>query len=70
MRSIREPVAMETSSWSGPGSVSHEQAASKAEGEYAKYRARIAIEETDVERAYLETVKDIQHEIGATHERI
>ena len=56
-------VAMEAKTLDGPGSVSHQQAVAKAEGEYAKYRARIAVETSDVEEAYLEAVKRLQREI-------
>jgi hypothetical protein len=56
-------IAMEANTLTGSGSVSHEQAAAKAEGEYAKYRARIAAKPTEVELAYLEAIKDIQREI-------
>jgi hypothetical protein len=56
-------VAMEANTLTGPGSVSHEQAVEKAESEYAKYRARVAAEPTEVETAYLESIKDLQREI-------
>jgi hypothetical protein len=59
-------VAMEAALLKGVGSVSHEQAVSKAEGEYAKYRARISAEPTEVEKAYLAAVKELQHEIEGT----
>ena len=41
----------------GAGSISHEQAVSKAENEYKKYQAKTL---SEVEKAYLETVKNIQ----------
>ncbi|GMO18142.1 MAG: virulence RhuM family protein [Treponemataceae bacterium] len=45
------------------GSVSHEQAIEKAHSEYDRYRAQLADELTDVERAYLETLKQMQKKI-------
>ena len=39
------------------GSVSHEQAISKAENEYKKYQAKTL---SEVEKAYLETIKNVQ----------
>lgn len=47
----------------GAGSVSHQQAIGKAEAEYAKYRAQLAAEPSEVEAAYLETVKQVQRKI-------
>ncbi|MDR0489280.1 MAG: virulence RhuM family protein [Propionibacteriaceae bacterium] len=56
-------VAMEAKTLDGPGSVSHQQAVTKAESEYAKYRARITVEPSDIEEAYLEAVKGLQREV-------
>jgi hypothetical protein len=56
-------VAMEASKLDGAGSVSHQQAITKAGVEYAKYRAQLAAEPSDVEAAYLETVKRVQRKI-------
>jgi hypothetical protein len=56
-------VAMEAKTLDGAGNVSHEQAVTKAESEYAKYRAQIAAEPSDVEEAYLDAVKGLQREI-------
>ncbi len=47
----------------GAGSVSHQQAIDQAEAEYAKYRAQLAAEPSEVESAYLETVKQVQRKI-------
>jgi len=41
----------------GAGLISHEQAISKAENEYKKYQAKTL---SDVEKAYLESIKDVQ----------
>ena len=56
-------VAMEAKTLDGFGSVSHPQAIKKAEAEYAKYRAQLAVEPSDVEKAYLENVKTVQRKI-------
>ena len=56
-------VAMEAKTLEGAGSVSHPQAIKKAEAEYAKYRAQFAVEPSEVETAYLETVKAVQRKI-------
>jgi len=40
----------------GAGSISHEQAISKAETEYKKYQAKTL---SEVEKAYLESIKDV-----------
>jgi len=47
----------------GAGSVSHEQARQKAEAEYARYRERLDTEPSDVERAFLESIKRTQHRV-------
>lgn len=56
-------TAMEAPTLSGGGSVSHKQAVAKAEGEYEKYRAGLDAAPSDVEAAYLESVKRTQREI-------
>lgn len=56
-------VAMEAKTLDGAGSVSHPQAIKKAESEYAKYRAQLAVEPSEVEKAYLENVKSVQRKI-------
>ncbi|HMR50055.1 MAG TPA: virulence RhuM family protein [Arachnia sp.] len=55
--------AMEAPTLKGAGSVSHRQAITKAESEYGKYRAQLDATPSDVEAAYLETVKRAQREI-------
>jgi len=56
-------VAMEAKTLEGAGSVSHQQAISKAELEYAKYRAQLASEPSEAEMDYLENVKALQRKI-------
>ena len=56
-------VAMEAKTLEGAGSVSHPQAIKKAEAEYAKYRSQLAVEPSEVEKAYLENVKSVQRKI-------
>lgn len=56
-------VAMEAKTLEGAGSVSNPQAIKKAEAEYAKYRAQLAVEPSEVEKAYLENVKAVQRKI-------
>ena len=56
-------VAMEAKTLEGAGSVSHPQAIKKAEAEYTKYRAQLAVEPSEVEKAYLENVKSVQRKI-------
>jgi len=41
----------------GAGKISHEKAINKAENEYKKYQAKTL---SEVEKAYLETIKDVQ----------
>lgn len=55
--------AMDAPTLNSAGSVSHKQAAAKAEAEYKKYRAGLNAESSDVEKAYLESVKRAQREI-------
>lgn len=56
-------TAMDAPTLTGAGSVSHKQAVAKAEGEYEKYRAHLDAAPSDVETAYLESVKRAQREI-------
>ena len=49
----------------GAGSVSHIEAVKKAHREYDAYRAQIADELTDVEKAYLDTLKQMQKKLKA-----
>lgn len=56
-------VAMDAPVLRGSGSVSRERAVAHAEGEYAKYRAQLATTPTEVEEAYLESIKRAQREI-------
>jgi hypothetical protein len=56
-------VAMEAKTLDGAGQVSHQQAISKAETEYAKYRLQQDTLPSEVEAVYLETVKKAQRKI-------
>ncbi|HRF81065.1 MAG TPA: virulence RhuM family protein [Flavobacteriales bacterium] len=56
-------VAMEAKTLSGAGTVSHDQAIAKAEVEYGKYRTQLAVEPSDVEKHYLETLKQMQRSV-------
>ncbi|ABM58168.1 virulence RhuM family protein [Verminephrobacter eiseniae] len=56
-------VALEAKTLEGLGSVSHQQATTHAENEYAKYRAQLVTEPSEVEATYLETVKRAQRKI-------
>jgi hypothetical protein len=47
----------------GAGSVSHEQAVTRAEAEYAKYRAKEPEELSPVERDYLENLRTTQKKL-------
>ena len=42
------------------GNISHDEAMSRADTEYKKYRSQISDELTEVEKAYLETLKEMQ----------
>jgi hypothetical protein len=57
-------VAMEAKTLNDAGSVSHQQAIAKAEGEYAKYRVQLASIPSEAEAAFLETVKRAQKKIS------
>ena len=56
-------VALEAKTLSGPGRVSHLKAIEKAEAEYEKYRAQLAAEPSEVETAYLESIKHAQRKL-------
>ena len=56
-------VAMEAKTLSGAGAVSHEQAIAIAEVEYGKYRTQLAAEPSDVEKHYLEALKQMQRSV-------
>lgn len=56
-------VAMDAPVLEGAGSVSHESAKAYAEGEYATYRATLSTQPTDVEAAYLETIRGAQRDL-------
>ncbi|MDR0381903.1 MAG: virulence RhuM family protein [Oscillospiraceae bacterium] len=49
----------------GSGSVTHTAAVEKAHNEYAAYHAALPNNLTDVEKAYLETLRNIQKKLGA-----
>lgn len=57
-------VAMGGKTLPGAGNVSHQQAIAHAETEYAKFRAQLAELPSEVEAAYLETVKAVQKKIS------
>lgn len=56
-------VAMGGKPLQGAGKVSHQQALNKAEAEYVKFRAQVAEQPSEVETAFLETVKAVQKKI-------
>jgi hypothetical protein len=49
----------------GAGTVSHEDAIEKAHVEYAEYKAQLDTELTEVEKAYLDTLKEMQARLKA-----
>lgn len=49
----------------GAGNVSHEQALAHAETEYATFRAQLDAQPSEVEAAYLKTVKAVQKKVSA-----
>jgi hypothetical protein len=57
-------AAMGGKSLPGAGNVSHQQALDKVDAEYAQYRSHLAEQPSEVEAAYLETVKSVQKKIG------
>lgn len=56
-------LAMGGKALEGAGKVSHQQAIAHAETEYARFRAQLAEQPSEVEAAYLETVKTVQKQI-------
>lgn len=56
-------AAMDAPTLTGAGSVSHQLAVAKAESEYEKYRGQLDAAPSDIEAAYLESVKRTQREI-------
>lgn len=56
-------AAMDAPTLNSAGSVSHKQAAAKAEAEYERYRAVLDTVPSVAEKAYLESVKRAQREI-------
>lgn len=56
-------VAMGGKTLQGAGSVSHQHALTHAEAEFSKYRAQLSEQPSEVEAAYLETVKTVQKKI-------
>lgn len=56
-------VAMEAPTLTGAGSISHEQAVKKAEAEYAKYQKQLDSAPSEVEQAFLESLKQAQKEL-------
>jgi len=57
-------VAMGGKALQGAGKVSHQNALTHAEAEYAKYRNQLAELPSEAEAAYLETVKTVQKKIS------
>lgn len=56
-------VAMDAPTLTGAGSVSHDQAVAKAHDEYTKYQTAQKVVVSDVETAYMESIKSTQHRI-------
>ena len=56
-------TAMDAPTLAGAGTVSHQQAVAKAEGEHEKFRAQRDAQPSDVERRYLESVKAAQRRV-------
>lgn len=57
-------AAMGGKALQGAGNVSHQQALDKAKAEYGQYRAQLAEQPSEVESAYLKTVKAVQKKIS------
>lgn len=57
-------AAMGGKALQGAGKVSHQDALAHAEAEYAKFRAQLDAQPSEVEAAYLETVKTVQKKIS------
>jgi hypothetical protein len=49
----------------GAGKISHEDAVEKAHREYGTYRAQLSDDLTDVEKAYLDTLREMQRKLKA-----
>ena len=62
-------AAMDAPVLTSAGSVSHKQAVAKAESEYEKYRQRPDLAPSDVERAYLDSVKSMQRQLEGKPKR-
>ncbi len=62
-------VAMEARTLTGAGTVSHEQAMAKAEGEYSKFRSQLAAEPSEAEKDYLATIKEVQRKVQGRKKR-
>jgi hypothetical protein len=56
-------VAMGGKALQGAGNVSHQEALAHAQAEYAKFRSQQDALPSEVETAYLETVKTLQKKI-------
>lgn len=56
-------TAMDAPTLSDAGSVSHKQAVAKAEQEYDKFRVQLDAAPNEVEKTYLEAVKNVQRKI-------
>ena len=61
-------VAMGGQAFTGAGTVSHRQAVTKAEAEYDKFKVQLDAASTEVERAYLDTIKRAKREIDGAGE--
>ncbi len=57
-------AAMGGKALQGAGKVSHQQAIEHAEAEYARFRAQLDAQPSEVEAAYLETVKAVEKKIS------
>lgn len=55
--------AMDAQILANAGSISHQQTKTKAEAEFDKYRTQLDSEASAVERAYLDTVKQVQRQV-------
>lgn len=55
--------AMGAQTLANAGSISHKEAKSKAEAGFDRYRAQLDSETSAVERAFLETVKQVQRQV-------
>lgn len=57
-------AAMGGKALQGAGKISHQQAVAHAEAQYAQFRAQLDKQPSEVEAAYLETVKTVQKKIS------